>query len=78
MFVHGYSESSLGAYFKFPEILKGAVATIDRVALAAFDSLDDGITIDDLADAMEVRVASMEGAGWTYRTARSSATPRAR
>ncbi len=59
MFVHGYSEISLGAYYKFPEILKDSEPKIDRVALAGFDSLDDRITIDDLADAMEVRVASV-------------------
>jgi hypothetical protein len=63
MFVHGYSESSLGAYFTFPERLKGLEPSIQRVALAAFDSLDDSITIDDLASAMETRVSSVVEAG---------------
>jgi hypothetical protein len=59
LFVHGYSESSLGAYFQFPRILKESVPGIEEVALAAFDSLDDGISIDDFADAMEVRIAAL-------------------
>ena len=63
LFVHGYSESSLGAYFQFPQILKGAEPEIDRVALAGFDSLDDAITIDDLSNAMEVRVGQLNEPG---------------
>lgn len=60
LLVHGYSESSLGAYSAFPNILREAMPSIQNVGLAAFDSLDDSITIVDLADAMEVRVALLE------------------
>jgi len=66
LFVHGYSETSLAAYFEFPNILQAAMPEIQDVGLAAFDSLDDGITISDLASAMEVRVASLESTRqWT-------------
>lgn len=65
LFVHGYSEGSLGAYFQFPSILKKAVEQIENVGLAAFDSFDDSVTIDDLADAMEVRARILETTrGW--------------
>jgi len=64
LLVHGYSETSLGAYFDFPARLQRAVPAIDEIALAAFDSLDDTVTIDDLADAMELRVAALERNGW--------------
>ncbi len=59
LFVHGYSEASLGVYSKFPAILQSAMPSIQKVGLAGFDSLDDSITIDDLAAAMEERVSSM-------------------
>jgi hypothetical protein len=65
LLVHGYSETSLSAYFGLPGRLQAAVPGVGRVALAAFNSLDDTVTVDDLADAMEVRVSTME----------SSATP---
>ncbi len=64
LFVHGYSESSLATYNMFPQVLAAADSTIQRIALAAFDSLDDSITIDDLANAMEARVAMLETRGW--------------
>jgi hypothetical protein len=64
LFVHGYSESSLGTYNQFPQVLAQADPAIAKSALAAFDSLDDSITIDDLADAMETRVAMLESQGW--------------
>lgn len=65
LFVHGYSETSLAAYFDFPERLKNACPCIDEIALAAFNSLDDQVTIDDLAEAMETRVGALVAAkGW--------------
>jgi hypothetical protein len=60
LLVHGYSETSLSAYFGLPSRLQAGVPGIGRVALAAFNSLDDTVTVDDLADAMEVRVSAME------------------
>ncbi len=62
LFVHGYSETSLGSYFDFPARLQAAVPKVARVVLAAYDSLDDAVTIDDLADAMETRVRALESA----------------
>jgi hypothetical protein len=64
LFVHGYSETSLGAYFDFPSRLQAALPAVRDVVLAAFNSLDDTVTIDDLADAMEERVTAL-GAAWT-------------
>ena len=68
LFVHGYSETSLGAYFDFPDRLQAALPSsgataIDNIVLAAFNSLDDTVTIDDLADAMEARVMAL-GTAW--------------
>jgi pimeloyl-ACP methyl ester carboxylesterase len=54
--VHGYSETSLGAYQHLPELL--AAAGFDTIVLSAFDSLDDVVRIDDLAEALELRDAS--------------------
>ena len=53
--VHGYSETSLGAYQHLPELL--SAAGFDSIVLSAFDSLDDFVTIGDLAGALEMRVA---------------------
>jgi hypothetical protein len=69
LFVHGYSETSLGAYCDFPARLKaampaGAVPAVDDVVLSAFNSLDDTVTIDDLADALEERITAL-GPAWT-------------
>ena len=63
LFVHGYSETSLGAYFDLPSRLKAALPSVDRIVLAAFNSLDDTITIDDLAEAMETRMRALENGG---------------
>jgi hypothetical protein len=63
LLVHGYSETSLGAYFNLPTRLLAAAGGIGRIVLAAFDSLDDTVTIDDLADAMETRVRALENSG---------------
>ena len=65
LFVHGYSETSLGAYFQFPAILKLALgASVAQIGLSGFDSLDDSISIDDLAMTMETRMRELEGQGW--------------
>ena len=45
LFVHGYSETSLGAYFNMPARLQAAMPSVERIVLAAFDSLDDTVTI---------------------------------
>lgn len=63
LFVHGYSETSLGAYYDFPARLQAALPGVGDIVLAAFNSLDDTVTIDDLADAMEARVTAL-GPQW--------------
>lgn len=72
LFVHGYSETSLGAYFDFPRILSAAASAdgaaglaVEQIVLSAFNSLDDHVSISDLAVALETHVAGLEGsAGW--------------
>jgi len=44
----------------------GAALAVEDIVLAAFNSLDDTVTIDDLALAMEERVTAL-GAAWTMR-----------
>jgi pimeloyl-ACP methyl ester carboxylesterase len=58
--VHGYSESSLSAYARFPDALQEAAPELQRIVLSAFNSLDDGVTIDDLAQGLETRMAALE------------------
>ncbi len=64
--VHGYSETSLAAYQHFPELLNGE--GFDTIVLSAFDTLDDFVTIDDLAGALEMRVADLEATGFDVRS----------
>ena len=68
--VHGYSETSLGAYYNFPARLKSTTSAIDQIALSAFDSLDDTVTVDDLAVALELRFRALERSGWWPPTPR--------
>jgi hypothetical protein len=63
--VHGYSETSLAAYQNIPELLNEA--GFDTIVLSAFDSLDDFVTIDDLAHALEMRVSDLEATGFSVR-----------
>ncbi len=65
--VHGYSETSLAAYQHLPELLNQS--GYDTIVLSAFDSLDDFVTIDDLALAFEMRVADLEATGFSTATA---------
>jgi hypothetical protein len=63
--VHGYSENSLAAYARFPQVLKATAPELQEVIVSAFNSLDDGVTIDDLADALEIRMRAVEERpGW--------------
>jgi alpha-beta hydrolase superfamily lysophospholipase len=64
LFIHGYSETSLGAYFDFPKILNDAGIGVQQIALSAFNSLDDEVTIDDLAAALADHVSDLEATGW--------------
>jgi len=65
--VHGYSETSLAAYQSYPELL--SAAGFDTIVLSAFDSLDDFVTIDDLAVSLEMRVADLEATGFDVHAA---------
>src|SRR5271154_4408165 len=69
LLVHGYSETSLDAYSDFPKILSGSGYTVDQIVLSAFNSLDDSITIDDLALALEEHARDLEAAGWNFTNA---------
>ncbi len=60
-FVHGYSVRSLDAYAKFPAFLSTRFPATN-IFLSAFNSLDDAITCDDLAVALENHVAGLESA----------------
>jgi hypothetical protein len=67
LLVHGYSEQFLNAYGTFPEALAATAPELkDQIVLSAFDSLDDGVTIDDLARGLEQQISSIENtrAGW--------------
>jgi hypothetical protein len=60
LFLHGYSETSLGAYYNFPQRLKTRIPALEQLVVSAFNSLDDTVTIDDLADALEDKVRGLE------------------
>jgi hypothetical protein len=60
LFIHGYSETSLGAYHAFPLLLSQSGRNVHSIFLSAFDSLDDQISIDDLASALEDHIAALE------------------
>ena len=64
IFIHGYSEQSLGAYYNFPTRVSAATGIPStEIYLSAFDSLDDDVTIGDLADALESRIVALESNG---------------
>ena len=61
LLVHGYSEQFLNAYGTFPDALKATAPELEqRIVLSAFDSLDDGVTIDDLARGLEQQMQALE------------------
>jgi len=57
--VHGYSVRSLDTYGKLPQLLIAAGIHPTSIYLSAFDSLNDDITCDDLAKALEFRVLEL-------------------
>jgi hypothetical protein len=61
--VHGYSVRSLSAYGQFPALLVSEGFTPASIELSAFDSLDNNITCDDLALALEEQVTLLESRG---------------
>lgn len=70
LMVHGYSVRQLKAYGQFPALLSAQGIPNSHIMLSAFLSLDDGVTCDDLAAALEDHVAQFEKTGGTItRTA---------
>jgi hypothetical protein len=58
--VHGYSVRTLDAYAQFPALLAAEGYANAAIVLSAFNSLDDAITCDDLAVALENHVSQLE------------------
>lgn len=58
--VHGYSVRTLDAYAEFPALLTAEGLATNTIVLSAFNSLDDAITCDDLAVALEDHLAQLE------------------
>lgn len=71
LFVHGYSVRQLSAYGQFPAFLAARGIPSTSILLSAFLSLDDRVTCDDLAAALEDHVTTqIEAQGLTIaRTA---------
>jgi hypothetical protein len=64
LFIHGYSVSKLTDYANLPQLLAQSEG-IDptNILLSAFVTLDDEISCDDLAHALEHRIEALETAG---------------
>ncbi len=70
LLVHGYSVRQLSAYARFPALLAAHGIPNSNILLSAFLSLDDAVTCDDLAGALEDHVTKFEAASGTIgRTA---------
>ncbi len=63
LLVHGYSARSLDYYGSLPSLLTNDGYATQHVYLSAYDSLNDDITCDDLANALDVRVSQLEANG---------------
>lgn len=63
LLVHGYSARSLDYYGSLPNLLTNDGYATQHVYLSAYDSLNDDITCDDLANALEIRVSQLEARG---------------
>jgi hypothetical protein len=61
--VHGYSVRTLETYGLLPQLLADDGYKPELIYLSAFDSLNDDITCDDLANAFEFRVSQLESMG---------------
>ncbi|HXM18322.1 MAG TPA: hypothetical protein VN934_05870 [Candidatus Tumulicola sp.] len=58
--VHGYSVQLLNNYAAIPQLLASAGVSTNSILLSAFISLDDAVSCDDLAFALEDRMAVLE------------------
>src|ERR1700752_4827915 len=65
--VHGYSVRTLDTYGMLPQLLANESYKPEDIFLSAFDSLNDDITCDDLANALEYRVSEPELDGLDMR-----------
>jgi hypothetical protein len=61
--VHGYSVRSLDTYGSLPQLLTADGYATQHIYLSAFDTLNDDITCNDLALALEQRVLQLEATG---------------
>jgi len=61
--VHGYSVRTLDTYGMLPQLLANEGYKPEYIFLSAFDSLNDDITCNDLANALEYRAIQLESAG---------------
>ena len=60
LFVHGYSVTDLRSFNQLPALLAADGIRAESIYLAGFVSLDDLVSCDDLAYALEHRVATLE------------------
>jgi hypothetical protein len=60
LFVHGYSVTDLRSFNKLPELLAADGIRAESIYLAGFVSLDDMVSCEDLALALEHRVSTLE------------------
>lgn len=63
LLIHGYSVRTLNSWGKLPALLLADGFKASAVYLSAFVSLDDEISCDDLAVALEHRIAALEKNG---------------
>src|ERR1700730_4596527 len=61
--VHGYSVRSLDTYGQLPQQLAKDGYKAEQIHLSAYESLNDDVTCDDLALALEGRIKTLERAG---------------
>ena len=59
IFVHGYSVRDLNSFNQLPSLLQADGIAATAIYLAGFISLDDYLGCDDLAKALEDRIASL-------------------
>jgi hypothetical protein len=61
--VHGYSVRSFDSYGGLPQLLLNDGISAQNLFLSAYDSLNDDITCDDLALALEEKISSLAQSG---------------
>jgi hypothetical protein len=60
LLVHGYSVRTLNSWGTLPELFKAHGVKPESIYLSAFVSLDDYVSVADLADALESQIANLE------------------